>query len=533
MDLHGQKKIDFGDGSAPASARDYQVGVRDMVLDRLAECGQSLVVCATGLGKTFIFCMLCMLRRYNRIMVVCCRKTINKQNAAAVAFHCDHPIDSEEAEFWANEDFPNRVVIASSATLTAGDRGRRFTPDLVIVDECHRLGPDMIALLDEYKEKGAHVVGFTATANRNNKGWAPAAVFGEPTVSLDIRYGVDNGWLVPVMAKRVTLDKVDYSKAIKGSRLDLDEVLKAIGFESVMQQQAGAVAECLTPGRKEIVFCVNIAHCEKIAEILQRKGVKCTAYHSKQSVEERRVLMRQFREGDIDVICCAYTLSMGFDMPLVTAVHHLAPLTSTSEYCQRCGRCIRPLENVVTGRMSRDERRAAIAKSDKPFCYIFDYVDITRAHQLVNARDLMMPDIRTPRQRANDDMLDGEQPINLGAAEDDAKELEKEELRQAALEMENEKQRRKDLVASIGVKLEDADPYLGAVDGSVKKREARIIFGTWFVNGTKQNMKGLPVRLAPLDFLAHHRRMITKSGKYKWLLPAIDRRLKGHKLNDQ
>lgn len=533
MSLAGQQRIDFGDGDAPSSARDYQVEIRDLALKSMAETGQALVIAATGLGKSFVMCLLCMMRRYNRIMIVCCRKTINKQNAQAVAFHCDHEIGFEEAEEWADDSFPNRVVIASSATLTAGDRGRRFKPDLVIIDECHRLGPDMAELLSEYSDNGAHVVGFTGTANRNNKGWSPVLNFGEPCVNLDIRWGVDNGWLAPVMAKRVTLSKVDYTTAIKGSKLDLDEVLKVIGFESVLQQQAGAVAECLTPGRKEIVFCVNIAHCEKIAEILQRKGVKCTAYHSKQSVEERRVLMRQFRENEIDVVCCAYTLSMGFDMPEVTAVHHLAPLSSTNEYIQRCGRCIRPLPNVVNGRMTKDERRAAIAKSAKPFCYIFDYCDITKAHQLVNARDLMSPEIRTPRQRANDDMLDAEQPIDLGSAEDDAKELQKEELRQAALEMEHEKERRKDLLASIGVEVTDADPYLGAVDGSVKKREARIIYGTWYVNGVRQNMKGLPVRLAPLDFLAHHRRMIAKSGKYKWLLPAIDRRLKGHKINEQ
>ena len=525
-DLQGQKKIDFNDGDAPASARDYQVWIRDTVLESLGESGQALVVAATGLGKSFVMCLLCMLRRYNRIMIVCCRKTINKQNAAAVAFHCDHEIDTEEAEFWASPEFPHRVVIASSATLTAGDRGRRFKPDLLIVDEYHRLGPDMAALIEEYREQGAHVVGFTGTANRNNKGWAPALNFGEPCVNLDIRWGVDNGWLAPPMAKRVTLSKVDYSNAIKGSRLDLDEILKAISLESIMQQQAGSVAECLTPGRKEIVFCVNIAHCEKIAEILQRKGVKCCAYHSKQSLDERRGLMRQFQQGDIDVICCAYTLSIGFDMPEVTAVHHLAPLNSVNEYIQRCGRAIRPLPGVVDGRMTKDERRAAIAKSDKPFCYIFDYCDITKAHQLVNARDLMSPNIRTPRQRANDDVLDGEQPIDLGSVEDDAKELAKEELRQASLEMEQEKQRRKDLVASIGVTLEDADPYLGAVDGSAKKKEARLVFGHWFINGTKQNLKGLPVRLAPIDFLKHHRRVLHKMGRYKWLLPAIDRRIK-------
>ena len=91
-------------------------------------------------------CFVCMMRRYNRIMIVCCGKTINKQNAQAVAFHCDHEIGFEEAQDWADDSFPNRVIIASSATLTAGDRGRR-SARLVIVDECHRLGPEMAELL--------------------------------------------------------------------------------------------------------------------------------------------------------------------------------------------------------------------------------------------------------------------------------------------------------------------------------------------------------------------------------------------------
>lgn len=523
--LTGQMEL-FADDTEHRSARDYQNSAKGLILKAFDETGKALICMAPGLGKTFLMAMLCSLRRFSRVLVICCRKKINDQNQKQIEWYINHEVEREEAESWASTDFVRRVVIACSSSLTAGERGRRFSPDLVIVDECHRMGEELIELVMYYMATGARVVGMTGTAFRNRKGWSPLAVFGEPTVSLDLKWGIDGGYLVPILAKRVTVEKIDYSKAIKGSKIDLEELLSILGYESVQQEQWGAVAKCHQPGRKELAFAVNIGHAEMGADILKRHGVKCAAYHSKQTLDERRDLMRAFNAGDIDLLVCCYTLSMGFDCPPVTAIHMVAPLTSLNEYVQRCTRAVRPLEKVIDGKKTAAERREAIAKSKKPFAVIYDYVDVTKAHQLCNAKDLMSPKIRTPKQRCNDHELDGEQPIDLGQVEDDALALQKEETAQAAREMEAEKERRRNLAASIGVQLEDCDPYLGAVDGSAKKREARLVFGHWYINGTKQNLKGLPVRLAPIDFLKHHRRVLSKMGRYKWLLPAIDRRIK-------
>jgi superfamily II DNA or RNA helicase len=522
--LQGQMEL-FSDETEHRSARGYQNWSKDLILKSFDATGKALVCMAPGMGKTFIMAMLCSLRRFNRILVVCCRKKINDQNQRAIEWYCNHDVEREEADSWASTDFVKRVVIACSASLTAGERGRRFMPDLVIIDECHRMGDELIELVMHYMEQGAKVVGMTGSAFRNRKGWSPLAVFGDPTVNLDLRWGIDEGYLVPVLAKRVTIDSIDYSKAIKGSKIDLEELLSILGYESVQQEQWGAVAKCHQPGRKELAFAVNIRHAEIGADLLGRHGVKCAAYHSKQTLEERRDLMRAFNAGEIDMLVCCYTLSMGFDCPEVSAIHMVACLTSLNEYIQRATRAVRPIGEVIKGKKTAAERREAIAKSRKPFAIIYDYVDVTKAHQLCNAKDLMAPKIRTPKQRMNDGELDGEKPIDLGQVEDDAVALQKEETAQAAREMEQEKERRKNLAASVGVELADCDPYLGAVDGSSKKREARLVFGYWYIEGVKQNLKGLPVRLAPIDFLKHHRKQLHAMGKYKWLLPAIERRI--------
>jgi superfamily II DNA or RNA helicase len=52
-----------------------------------------------------------------------------------------------------------------------GGRYKRFSPDLVVVDEAHYgLGEATIEMLDHYRARGAHVVGFTATPHAGADG---------------------------------------------------------------------------------------------------------------------------------------------------------------------------------------------------------------------------------------------------------------------------------------------------------------------------------------------------------------------------
>ena len=252
--------------------------------------------------------LLCNHRRYKRILIMSCRKTINRQNQQTIERMVGHAVDIEEADDWADPAFGQRIIIASIASLTAGARGTRFIPDLVIVDEAHRLGEQAIMLLNVYQEQGAHVAGFSATCFRRRNGWSPSQVFGEPVIHRDIRWGVKNGYLCPRRAKRVTISQVDYTRCIKGGSIDQQELLDIIGYESVMLQQAGSVAECHENGKLGLVFCVNIKHARMIAEMLQRKGVKAETMTPCKHWRTQEVMGR-FKSGKTELLCCCYTLS--------------------------------------------------------------------------------------------------------------------------------------------------------------------------------------------------------------------------------
>ena len=522
-DLQGQQKL-FTD-EAIIKPHDYQSETVDLVLKALVSTGVALVSLATGLGKTVIMGLLCNHRRYKRILIMSCRKTINRQNQQTIERMVGHSVDIEEADDWADPAFGQRIIIASIASLTAGARGTRFIPDLVIVDEAHRLGEQAIMLLNVYQEQGAHVVGFSATCFRRRNGWSPSQVFGEPVIHRDIRWGVKNGYLCPIRAKRVTISKVDYTRCIKGGSIDQQELLDIIGYESVMLQQAGSVAECHENGKLGLVFCVNIKHARMIAEMLQRKGVKAEYYDSMQTLDERKEVMGRFKAGKTELLCCCYTLSMGFDERRAEECHHLAILSSVNEYIQRCGRVVRTLDGVLDGCETVEERKSAIAHSDKPQCTIYDYCGISRNLQLCNAVDLMSPVIRTPRQRRRDgEQIDVEQPIDLGEAEEHALQVERDEKEQRKRDAQAEVARRAKLAADIGVELEPTDPYLGA-EGSKKRREARVTWGYWYVKGVKTPMKGVPIRIAPRDFLMHWQQKLPRNKKNEWLHNAINRRL--------
>ena len=156
-DLQGQQHL-FKD-ELIIKPHDYQSETVDLVLKSLISTGVALVSLATGLGKTVIMGLVCNHRRYKKILIMSCRKTINRQNKATIEKMVGHEVDVEEADDWADHEFGSRIVIASTASLTAGTRGTRFKPDLVIVDEAHRLGEQAIMLLNVYREEVLMLLG--------------------------------------------------------------------------------------------------------------------------------------------------------------------------------------------------------------------------------------------------------------------------------------------------------------------------------------------------------------------------------------
>ena len=99
--------------------RDYQERAVAAAKDSLAQNRSCLLVAATGVGKTTIFCEIIRraLEKGNRIVVMAHRDELIQQAKARIEHQTGVQAEVEKAESWASDDA--RVVVTSVQTMNA------------------------------------------------------------------------------------------------------------------------------------------------------------------------------------------------------------------------------------------------------------------------------------------------------------------------------------------------------------------------------------------------------------------------------
>jgi superfamily II DNA/RNA helicase len=124
----------------------------------------------------------------------------------------------------------------------------------------------------------------------------------------------------------------------------------------------------------------------------------------------------------------------GFDMPSAAVVAIARPTKSESLYLQMIGRGTRPLPGVVDGPETADERRAAIAASDKQVCVVLDFVGNSGKHKLISVVDVLA---------GNDvDPIDLHEALTIAKLESEPQDME--ELLEKAKQAREEKEKRRE-----------------------------------------------------------------------------------------
>jgi superfamily II DNA or RNA helicase len=199
--------------------------------------------------------------------------------------------------------------------------------------------------------------------------------------------------------------------------------------------------------------------------------------------------MDAFKAGDAKIIINVGVLSCGWDHPEVRNIFFASPQRSLSRYEQRLGRGTRPLPGVLHHDMTRDERLAAIASSDKPTFHVYDITDSSRSHQILNALDVL--DAKTRKSKARRDRTasalgsDGVSAVDAIAAQD-AHDLAELEAKTAELI-----EKRKRLI--VGVTFDHTTRDLFAAPTGPKKRGWRMLYGKY---------QGIPLTDIPADYLS-------------------------------
>lgn len=348
-------QIRSGSARAP-QLRPYQLGAISAVRHELERHRSTLVIAATGTGKTVTFAELARLWAGSgeRTLVLVHRDELIKQakrKCEALGLWPDVEKGRQRANTLA------KVVLASVQSM----RGARLTRwarthfRKIIVDEAHHAAAKGYrAIIDHFVD--AQVVGFTATPDRAD-GLALGEVFETVAFRFEIRAAIAEGYLVPITARRVVVESVDLDDVtMRGGDFAQDQLAEVMAAETALRGQAVPLLE-IARDRPTIAFCVDVEHSRRLAQVLNSMRPGCARYVSGATPEdEREALLEGFARGDYQFLTNCDVLTEGFDAPVCSCVAMCRPTKSRARYVQGAGRGLRLLgatyaESVSNGKV--------------------------------------------------------------------------------------------------------------------------------------------------------------------------------------
>ena len=470
--------------------RPPQIECRDAVVDSLSENPSCIAIMATGTGKTEVAASVI--------------HALDPGLEGTVVCSPFRDLVAQTADRLRKRGVPNTIEMAtlrSSTPVTVGcyasllsrDRYQQFLGrKLLIVDESHiNYTKNAVRMITHFRESGTKVLGLTATPDRM-QGDPLTKFYGPVAFDYPYRSALRDGWLVPTKVWMAVIEEMDLTQC-QGTKheFNLDRLNEIMAKERVVHAIASLVAQHYD-GLPSVVFCANIRQAEMLREVLERHRVMASIVHSNMDPEERRMHLRDFENGDSEVIINVGCLTMGWDHPPVRKLFLARPTKSRALYQQMFGRGTRPLPGVVDGWGLADQRRQAIADSAKPCCEIFDITDTTRHNDLRSAIDVYAPEIgpalmRRVRSRVERNQTAGSDIDAVVAAEKAA--LAAEEAARWALEAG----KRSGIKVDARFGIYERDVFAEAELPDIKRQRGwRMLFG---------KHKGWPLRDVPLDYL--------------------------------
>jgi superfamily II DNA or RNA helicase len=205
----------------------------------------------------------------------------------------------------------------------------------LIVDEAHHATSESYQKILRYF-RPTFTLGLTATPDRAD-GQSALEVFRNTAHRLTLREAVERGEPVPIRCVRVKTN-IDLSRVrfnqIQYNRRDIeDTVLVPSRDRLIVETYRDHV-----PGRKAVVFCVNVRHGEEIAERFREYDIPARSVSGRMPTEERRACLESYARGEIRVLCACDLLNEGWDCPDVEVLMMARPTLSKVIYLQQLGR---------------------------------------------------------------------------------------------------------------------------------------------------------------------------------------------------
>lgn len=360
--------------------RDYQADAIMAIRKAWADgTRRPAVVLPTGAGKTVVFAHLAaqMRERGVRTLILAHRDELIEQAAGKVrAVAPDLRVGIVKGP--RREVRGRDVVVASVQSLARPPRRAELARAglrLVVVDECHHAVANtyMAVLRDlgcfaDDPLAGAYAVGVTATMGRSDR-VALGQVWQEVVYRREIREMIMAGHLVNAKGVRVRVEGLDLA-AVKRRAGDFADAALAEAMHASLAPAAIARAyREHAADRPGVLFSPGVAMAYEMAEALRAEGIEAAGIDGSMPMTDRRLVLKRYAAGDVQVVCNAMVLTEGWDAPWCSAAVIARPTSSAALYVQMAGRVLRP----------HPGKRDAL---------IIDVVGVTGRHRLASLADL-------------------------------------------------------------------------------------------------------------------------------------------------
>lgn len=370
---------------------DYQQEALQAVVDGYAaNIHRQLICLPTGTGKTII--MAAIAKHFNkRTLILAHREELIKQAKAKIKLYWKRAdIGIVKAE---QNEVGHNIIIGSVPTCSRPKRLEQLKEqnfEILIIDEAHHAAADTYQRIIEelgFKNQGKLLIGVTATPERNDdKGLLD--VFEKIVFSRSISTMIDAGYLVPVHGRKIlTTCSLKNVKTYNG-----DFAIRTLSHAVNVPKRNELIVDKYiqhASGRKAIAFCVDVKHAQDLASTFNTKEIKAEPVWGEMPSDQRIRVLRDLKNGKVDVVTTCNVLLEGFDEPSVNCILMSRPTKSKSLYIQAVGRGLRK-----NGPVKKD-------------CFVLDFLD---TYHNLNAIALLQSTIPTSAMRIDEQ----EKTLNVG-----------------------------------------------------------------------------------------------------------------------
>lgn len=331
--------------AVPRELRPYQLEAVAAVHEAWGrDLRRPAVVLPTGTGKSTVIAQIAVDARARglRVAMLAHRGELLGQMADSVL--AVDPHGPRPGIVQAGLDESSEAIIAGSfQTLVNAERRHRIgRRDIILVDEAHHAPAETYtAVMRDLgafdPDSGVFTAGFTATMSRTDGGLG--GVWDEVVFERDIRWALENGFLVRPHGLTVVLPGLDLSK-IRTVAGDYANGELAEAMAASVESTVDAYVRYAS-GRSTIVFAAGVDHADALAEALCFRGVRADAVLGSMDTAAREDVYRRFRDGTLDAMVTVQVLTEGADFPRCDAVVLARPTKSQTLYAQMVGRALR------------------------------------------------------------------------------------------------------------------------------------------------------------------------------------------------